>query len=39
LLDPLVRFAPFLGCSVAGGTIKLSDYRGKVVWLYKWRCG
>jgi hypothetical protein len=25
--------------SIDGGTIKLSDFRGKVVWLYKWRCG
>ena len=25
--------------ALGGGTIKLSDYRGKVVWLYKWRCG
>jgi outer membrane lipoprotein-sorting protein len=22
-----------------GGRVKLSDYRGKVVWLNKWRCG
>jgi hypothetical protein len=25
--------------ALGGGKIKLSDYRGKVVWLYKWRCG
>jgi len=26
-------------CAFGGGKIKLSDYRGKVVWLYLWQCG
>jgi len=24
---------------LGGGRVKLSDYRGKSVWLFKWRCG
>lgn len=26
-------------CAFDGGKIRLSDYRGKVVWLYLWQCG
>jgi len=26
-------------CTSGGGKIRLSDYRGKVVWLYLWQCG
>jgi peroxiredoxin/outer membrane lipoprotein-sorting protein len=39
LLKPGAKAPEFELPSIDGSKIKLSDYRGKVVWLYIWRCG
>jgi outer membrane lipoprotein-sorting protein len=39
LLKPGRNAPDFELLSAAGGKIKLSDYRGKIVWLYIWRSG
>ncbi|MCP4608553.1 MAG: redoxin domain-containing protein [Planctomycetes bacterium] len=39
LLKPGTEAPGFELLSVDGGKIKLSDYRGKVIWLYIWQCG
>jgi len=39
LLKPGTEAPDFELLSVDGGKIKLSDYRGKVIWLYIWQCG
>jgi peroxiredoxin len=39
LLKPGVQAPDFDLASVDGKRIKLSDYRGQVVWLYVWRAG
>ncbi|MHC4244139.1 MAG: redoxin domain-containing protein [Planctomycetota bacterium] len=39
LLKPGTETPDFELLSVDGGKIKLSDYRGKVIWLYIWQCG
>ncbi len=39
LLQPGTETPDFELLSVDGGKIKLSDFRGKVIWLYIWQCG
>ena len=39
LLKPGTETPDFELFSADGGKIKLSDYRGKVIWLYIWQCG
>lgn len=39
LLKPGAEAPDFEFDSLEGGKVKLSDYRGKYVWLNKWRCG
>ena len=39
MLKPGTEAPDFELLSVNGGNIKLSDYRGKVIWLYIWQCG
>ncbi|MBI4881172.1 MAG: redoxin domain-containing protein [Planctomycetes bacterium] len=39
LLPPGTEAPDFELSAVDGSTIRLSDYRGNVVWLNKWRCG
>jgi outer membrane lipoprotein-sorting protein len=39
LLKPGVKAPDFDLASVAEGRVKLSDYRGRIVWLYIWRAG
>ena len=39
LLKPGTEAPDFELLSADGGNIKLSDYRGKAIWLYIWRCG
>jgi len=39
LLKPGAKAPDFELASVDGGRIKLSDYRGKVIWFYVWRAG
>ena len=39
LLKPGTEAPDFELLSVNGSKIKLSDYRGKVIWLYIWQCG
>lgn len=39
LLPPGAEAPDFELPAVDGSTIRLSDYRGNVVWLNKWRCG
>jgi peroxiredoxin len=39
LLQPGVVAPDFELASIEGGTIRLSDFRGKYVWLFKWRFG
>ena len=39
LLKPGTEAPDFEMLSVDGGKIKLSNYRGKVIWLYIWQCG
>ena len=39
LLKPGTKAPDFELLSADGGKIKLSDYRGKIIWLYIWQCG
>ena len=39
LLKPGIKAPDFELLSADGGTIKLSDYQGKAIWLYIWQCG
>jgi len=39
LLKPGTKAPDFELFSADGNKIKLSDYRGKVIWLYIWQCG
>ncbi|MBN1807258.1 MAG: redoxin domain-containing protein [Sedimentisphaerales bacterium] len=39
LLKPQTKAPDFELISINGNKIKLSDYRGKVIWLYIWQCG
>ena len=39
LLKPGIEAPEFELLSADSGKIRLSDYRGKVVWLYVWQCG
>lgn len=39
LLKPGTLAPDFELASVAGGKLKLSGFRGQIVWLNKWRCG
>ena len=39
LLKPGMKAPDFELPSISGSKIKLSDYQGKVVWLYIWQCG
>lgn len=39
LLKPGTQAPDFELASLDGETIRLSDFRGNFVWMYKWRCG
>ncbi|GAG97745.1 unnamed protein product, partial [marine sediment metagenome] len=39
LLKPGKQAPDFAMASLDGGTIRLSDYRGSYVWMFKWRVG
>jgi outer membrane lipoprotein-sorting protein len=39
LLKPGTEAPDFELTSIAGDPVKLSNFRGKIVWLNKWRCG
>ena len=39
LLKPGTAAPDFELAALGGGKLKLSNFRGQIVWLNKWRCG